>query len=142
MVVRCCVGYVQIQYDQGSVQHGLRRVGVGQDATLIILKTIHTIIWIVMTTANFVGFYFAFIGRFNWLFFLCVALLGGEIVVIIVNRWHCPLTDVMAQYTVDRRPNFDIYLPEWLARNNIKIFSVLLAVEGLIVLFHRIVMMS
>ncbi len=109
---------------------------------LTALKIIHTFIWIVMTTANFAGFYLALVGRFDWLFFLCVALLGGEIVVIIVNRWNCPLTDVMARLTSDRRANFDIYLPEWLAANNIKIFSVLIVLEIMIVLFHRIFMMS
>ena len=109
---------------------------------LTALKIVHTFIWIVMTTANFAAFYLALVGRFNWLFFLCLALLGGEIVVIVVNRWHCPLTDVMAKYTSDRAANFDIYLPLWLAKNNIKIFSALLVVEILIVLLRRVLLMS
>ena len=94
-----------------------------------------------MTAANFAAFYLALVERFNWLFFLCVALLGGEIVVIIVNRWHCPLTDVMAKYTTERQANFDIYLPGWLAANNIKIFSVLIVLEIVIVLVHRFAQM-
>ncbi len=104
---------------------------------LALLKVIHTLIWVMTTTANFVGFYMAFIGRFNFWFFLSVLLIGGEIIVIIVNRWHCPLTDVMAKYTTERKPNFDIYLPEWLAANNIKIFSVLIVLEIVAVLVHR-----
>ena len=36
-----------------------------------------------------------------------------------------PLTSVAAQYTDDRRDNFDIYLPESLARHNRFIFGVL-----------------
>ena len=102
------------------------------------LKTVHTLVWIVMTTANFVAFYLALVGQFNWLFFLCVALLGGEIVVIVVNRWHCPLTDVMAKYTSERQANFDIYIPLWLAANNIKIFSVLIVLEIMAVLLRRL----
>jgi hypothetical protein len=38
--------------------------------------------------------------------------------VLWLNGWRCPLTDVAARYTDDRRANFDIYLPEWLARYN------------------------
>lgn len=116
-------------------------VGVsgGQSLVLIVLKAIHTLVWLTMTTANFAGFYLALTGKFTLWFFLCVALLGGEIVVIIANRWHCPLTDVMAAYTSDRAANFDIYLPEWLARNNIRIFSALIMLEIMIVLTHRIV---
>lgn len=43
----------------------------------------------------------------------------------------------MATYTSDRAENFDIYLPEWLAANNIKVVSVLIMVEILIVLPRR-----
>ena len=104
---------------------------------MVLLKVFHTVIWLIMTTANFVGFYLAFIGRFDFWFVLSVLLIGGEIVVIVVNRWHCPLTDVMAKYTTERRANFDIYLPEWVAANNIRIFSVLIVLEVVAVLVHR-----
>ena len=46
-----------------------------------------------------------------------------EVLVLIINRWSCPLTAIAARYTSDRRPNSDIYLPEWLARNNQLIFG-------------------
>ncbi|MGO4883819.1 MAG: hypothetical protein ACLP59_23810 [Bryobacteraceae bacterium] len=109
---------------------------------LTFLKTVHTIIWMVMSAANLTAFYLAFVGRFNAWFFLSVTLLGGEVVIIAVNSWHCPLTDVMGKYTLDRKANFDIYLPEWLARNNIKGFSLLMALEIMIVLIHRFSLMS
>ena len=38
---------------------------------------------------------------------------------------RCPLTDVAARYTSDRRDNFDIYLPLWLARYNKHVFGTL-----------------
>jgi len=109
---------------------------------LTFLKTVHTVIWIVMSAANLTAFYLAFVGRFNRWFFLSVTLLAGEIVIIAVNSWHCPLTDVMAKYTPDRKANFDIYLPEWLARNDIRGFSFLIALEVMIVLVHRFALMS
>lgn len=42
-----------------------------------------------------------------------------------MNGMACPLTDVAERYTNDRRANFDIYLPEWLARSNKTIFGTL-----------------
>ena len=45
-------------------------------------------------------------------------------------------TDLAARYTEDRAANFDIYLPEWLARNNKAIFGTLFAVNELIVLWR------
>lgn len=50
-----------------------------------------------------------------------------EVVIIVANAWRCPLTGVAARYTDDRRDNFDIYLPEWLARHNKVIFGLLYA---------------
>ena len=49
----------------------------------------------------------------------------GEVIVLAINRWRCPLTPIAARYTDDRRANFDIYLPEWLARYNKEIFGPL-----------------
>ena len=42
-----------------------------------------------------------------------------------LNRWRCPLTAVAARYTAQRRDNFDIYLPNWLAAHNKVIFGIL-----------------
>lgn len=38
---------------------------------------------------------------------------------------QCSLTRVAGRYTDERRPNFDIFLPPWLARYNKVIFGVL-----------------
>ena len=59
--------------------------------------------------------------------FAALAIAGVliEVVVPAVNGWRCHLTSVAACYTEDRRGNFDIYLPEWLARHNKLIFGAL-----------------
>jgi hypothetical protein len=44
---------------------------------------------------------------------------------LMTNQWRCPLTSIAARYTDERRDNFDIYLPEWLAKHNKSIFGVL-----------------
>ena len=41
------------------------------------------------------------------------------------NGWRCPLTAVASRYTDERRDNFDIYLPNWLASHNKLIFGAL-----------------
>jgi hypothetical protein len=38
---------------------------------------------------------------------------------------RCPLTDVAARYAEETTANFDIYLPEWLARHNETVFGSL-----------------
>ena len=67
--------------------------------------------------------------------FIRVGLLAGivlvEITVLIVNGFRCPLTNVAAHYTTDRRDNFDIYLPLWIARYSKMVFGWLF-VAGLL----------
>jgi len=52
-------------------------------------------------------------------------IVAAEVVVLAFNAWSCPLTPVAARYTPDRKANFDIYLPLWLARYNKQVFGSL-----------------
>ena len=54
-----------------------------------------------------------------------IAVIFVEVLVLMVNGLRCPLTDVAARYTEDRRDNFDIYLPIRIARYNKLIFGSL-----------------
>ena len=104
-------------------------------SALRLVRIAHTVIW-----AFFAGCIVAipFVGwtrRFDWAVFLA-AVVFVEVFIITTNRWRCPLTDVAARYTTDRRDNFDIYLPAWLARHNKTIFGALY-VAGLLVTLAR-----
>lgn len=65
-----------------------------------------------------------------------VAIVSVEVLILAVNQWKCPLTAVAARYTDERRANFDIYLPEWLARYNKEVFGPLFA-GGLLLVLAR-----
>jgi hypothetical protein len=62
--------------------------------------------------------------NFGWALAMITIVLG-EVVALTVNGMRCPLTPIAARFTTDRRPNFDIYLPQWLARLNKEIFGTL-----------------
>jgi hypothetical protein len=88
------------------------------------IKLVHTLVW-----AGFVGCIvaiplFAQRGAFD-LALALIVVVALEVLVLAFNRGHCPLTAVAARHTDDRRANFDIYLPEWLARHNKLIFGAL-----------------
>ena len=88
------------------------------------IKLVHTIVW-----AFFAGCILAIpllgvAGRFGLAAGLAAVVLL-EVLVLLWNGMRCPLTGVAARYTDDRRDNFDIYLPEWLARHNKRVFGVL-----------------
>jgi len=68
----------------------------------------------------------AFYGEHRVAFWLA-GIVAFEVAVLALNRGSCPLTSVAARYTDDRRANFDIYLPYWLARHNKLVFGTLYA---------------
>ena len=105
---------------------------------LAAIKLLHTAIWAVMAGSILVLPVAAFRRNFRWALIL-TALIVCECAVLAANRGRCPLTDWAARFTEDRAANFDIYLPEWLARNNKAIFGTLFAVNGLIVLWRWLV---
>jgi len=88
------------------------------------IKTFHTIVWVFFVAAIVGVPVSARLGRFDWAWGLAGVVMA-EVLVLVVNRMRCPLTPMAARYTEDRRPNFDIYLPEWLARWNKQIFGPL-----------------
>lgn len=102
---------------------------------LLRVKLLHTAVW-----AFFAGCILA-IPVLAWgndlrLAAFLAAVVALEVVVLAFNDWSCPLTPVAARYTDDRRSNFDIFLPEWLARYNKEIFGSLY-LAGLLAVAYR-----
>jgi hypothetical protein len=106
--------------------------------TLTLIKVAHTAIWAVMASAILALPIAAMRGRFRLAAWL-TALIVGECIVLALNGGRCPLTDLAAQFTPDRAPNFDIYLPLWLARYNKEIFGGLFALGELVWLWRWLV---
>jgi hypothetical protein len=90
--------------------------------SLRLVKAAHTIVWGIFATCIFAIPVLAWLGHDEQAGLLIMVVLV-ELLVLLVNHGNCPLTAVAARYTTDRRDNFDIYLPQWLARYNKLIFG-------------------
>jgi hypothetical protein len=101
--------------------------------TLTAVRLGHTVIWAFFVACILAIPLFTVTSQFA-LATLFAVIVACEVGILVLNNMRCPLTDVAARYTDDRRPNFDIYLPEWLARNNKRVFGTLyvLALLGLL----------
>ncbi len=93
---------------------------------LVAIKVLHTLIWAFFAGCTISIPVLAWRGRYTYAAAL-IAIVFVEVIVILVNDGHCPLTPVAARYTTNRRDNFDIYLPQWIARNNKLIFGTIFA---------------
>jgi hypothetical protein len=95
-----------------------------EEIGLVAVKAAHTAIWAFFVACIFGAPVAAWFGNFK-IAWILVGLVVLEAIVLLFNRWTCPLTNVAARYTAERHDNFDIYLPLWLAKNNKKIFAPL-----------------
>ena len=86
------------------------------------IKVVHTLVWAFFASCIVAIPFLAWRGQIRAAAVL-IAVVFLEVAVLAVNRWRCPLTGVAARYTDDRRDNFDIYLPVWVARYNKTIFG-------------------
>jgi hypothetical protein len=102
---------------------------------VIAIKVVHTVVW-AMVAGSIVALPFAgAFRRFRW-----AAILTGlvllECLALALNRGRCPLSDMAAHFTADRADNFDIFLPNWLARYNKIIFGGWFIAGELVVLWY------
>ena len=91
---------------------------------LVVIKVLHTIAWAIFAGCILAIPVVSSLGDHRAAAWLAV-IVAGEVIVLVLNKMRCPLTAVAARYTDDRRDNFDIYLPAWLARHNKLIFGTL-----------------
>ncbi|MEO7046436.1 MAG: hypothetical protein ABI091_14085 [Ferruginibacter sp.] len=93
------------------------------NTNLTTIKIIHTVIWVFF---NVVLFYMAYaviadqIDKYVW---IGIGLILLEGMVLLSFKKICPLTIIARKYSKSSKDNFDIYLPNWLARNNKLIYT-------------------
>jgi hypothetical protein len=93
-------------------------------AVLKSVKAAHTIVWALFAGCILAIPVVSWRGEHRTAAWLS-AIVAGEVAILALNNWRCPLTSMAARYTHDRRENFDIYLPVWLAKYNKSIFGTL-----------------
>jgi hypothetical protein len=92
-------------------------------STLIGIKILHTIIWAFFNVTMFYLIFAVIINKIDMVVWSGIAIIALEGIVLLVFKMKCPLTLIAGRYTNSRQPNFDIYLPNWLALHNKLIYT-------------------
>ncbi|WP_159799793.1 hypothetical protein [Flavobacterium sp. MK4S-17] len=104
-----------------------------QPATkLILIKILHTLIWIFFNVVIFYLLYAVISGKFDKWLWICISLLIAEGLVLLVFKNTCPVTIIARKYSDSAKHNFDIYLPEWLAKYNKQIYTTIVIIALII----------
>lgn len=113
-----------------------------QDQTkLILIKSIHTLIWIFFASMIFYIFYSGLTDNINQLTWIAIGFVILEGLILLIFNMFCPLTLIARKFSDSEKDNFDIFLPEWIARHNKLIFSIIF-VAGLTLIGVRLLKTS
>jgi len=94
---------------------------------LTLIKTAHTLIWAFMVVVIFYVVYCGVFDTVNMFTWLAIGIIVLEGLVLLSFKMSCPLTVLARKYSDSTNHNFDIYLPEWLAKYNKQIFTTIFA---------------
>ena len=106
---------------------------------LTIIKIVHTAIWLFFNAVIFYLFYAVISNRIDKWVWVCIGIILMEAVVLIVFKRMCPITLIARKYSDSTKDNFDIYLPNWLAKYNKSIYSTLFAIIIVLLIYRLII---
>lgn len=87
------------------------------------IKIIHTIIWIFFNIVLFYMAYAVLVNKIDRWVWIGIGLIVAEGIVLLIFKKMCPLTIIARKYSDSQKDNFDIYLPNWLAKYNKLIYT-------------------
>ena len=102
------------------------------------IKLVHTLIWVFFVTVIFYVVYCGIVDDVNPFTWVAVGLVVLEGLVLLVFKMFCPLTLMARKYSDSEKDNFDIYLPNWLAKYNKQIFTTIFVI-GLVLVVLRVI---
>lgn len=103
---------------------------------LLVIKWIHSIIWLFFVVVIFYILYSGISNDINSYTWIGIVLILMEGIVLLVFKMFCPLTILARKYSDSSKSNFDIFLPNWLAKYNKLIFTTLYII-GLVIVLVR-----
>jgi hypothetical protein len=92
-------------------------------SNLTAIKIVHTLIWAFFNVVLFYMAYAVIVNKIDKFVWIGIALVLMEGIVLLLFKMMCPLTIMARTYSDSTKDNFDIYLPNWLAKYNKLIYT-------------------
>ena len=103
---------------------------------LIFIKLLHTLIWVFFVAFIFYVLYSGMTNQITTMTWISIGLILFEGIILLMFKMRCPLTYLARRYSNSQKDNFDIYLPNWIAKYNKQIFTTIFVVGLILVLYH------
>lgn len=105
---------------------------------LLTVKLIHTLIWAIFVAIIAYVLYSGISDKVTPWTWAGIALVIGEGLTLLIFKMFCPLTLIARRYSDSQKDNFDIFLPNWLAKYNKLIFTSIFVVALIIVIYRSL----
>ncbi len=103
---------------------------------LLLIKWVHTLVWVMFVSIIFFVLWSGVTGNITIYSWIAVAAVLAEGLTLAIFKGSCPLTKIARKYSDSEQANFDIFLPEWLAKYNKQLFTTIYCI-GLILMLYR-----
>ncbi|WP_194974699.1 hypothetical protein [Aquiflexum lacus] len=103
---------------------------------LVWIKILHTVIWLFFNVVIFYLLYAVIVNKIDKWVWICLGLIVLEGLVLLLFKSICPVTLIARKYSDSQAHNFDIYLPNWLAKNNKMIYTTIVIIAVLILIYQ------
>jgi hypothetical protein len=111
---------------------------MSENLRLTLIKILHTAIWIFFNVVILYLLYAVIANKIDKWVWICIGLILLEGLTLLVFKSICPVTILARKYSDSQQPNFDIYLPNWLAKYNKEIYTAIVLI-ALIILGYRLI---
>ncbi|MFD2200862.1 hypothetical protein [Shivajiella indica] len=102
------------------------------------VKILHTVIWLFFNVVIFYLLYAVVVNKIDKWVWICLGLIVMEGIILLIFKAICPVTLIARKYSNSEAHNFDIFLPEWLAKHNKTIYTSIVLFAVLILIYQKI----
>src|SRR5580765_8530519 len=106
------------------------------ETRLTIVRIIHTLIWLFFNVVIFYMLYAVVNDKLDIWLWIGYGLIIFEGAILLACKFFCPLTLLARRYSNSTKENFDIYLPNWLAKYNKLIYSGIMFIIVLLTVYR------
>ena len=109
---------------------------MGRENALLFIKLLHTAVWSFFVFIIFYVVHSGISGKITPFTWISIGLVVGEGLILLLFKMFCPITLIARKYSDSKKENFDIFLPNWLAKYNKIIFTTIYLIGVLLVLLR------
>lgn len=104
---------------------------------LTLIKILHTLIWLFFNIIIFYLLYAVIINKIDKWVWICLGLIILEGFILLIFKAVCPITLIAREYSDSNKDKFDIFLPNWLAKYNKPIYTTIVLI-AIVILIYRL----